>query len=266
MAGQKVFRERGKLEAEAIRKAVNISGRTDWDEACVKLINPGARYFFCDESLRDSFYDSPKWSLEECDKHSIFISQSNYPLKGFHLFLQVLPYIIQKYPDVHVYTTGTSPIRDTLIRRIKQTSYAKYLEELIRDNHLEKYITFMGYLDEKRMCERFLKSHVFLTPSSIENSPNSLGEAMLLGVPCISSDVGGVKNLMTHGAEGFTYPADEPYMIPYYVDRIFSDDGLAREFSRNASEHAARTHDREENFRRLMEIYREIAGGSEVGK
>ncbi len=55
-------------------------------------------------------------------------------------------------------------------------------------------------------------------------------------------------------------------MIPYYVDRIFSDDGLAREFSRNALEHAARTHDREENFQRLMEIYREIAGGSEAGK
>ena len=258
--GQKSFQERGKLETEVIRKAGNISGRTDWDEACVKLINPDARYFFCNESLRNSFYSSPKWSASECERHSIFISQAGYPIKGFHLFLEALPAIIRKYPDVHVYTTGDNPKPQTFMKWLKQRSYQKYLESLIRDKHLEKYITFTGYLDEESMCRQYLKSHVFVMPSTIENSPNSLGEAMLLGVPCISSDVGGVKNLMTHGSEGFTYPADEPYMIPYYVDKIFSNDELAEEFSRNAQAHAAKTHDRTENFRQLMNIYREIAG------
>ena len=258
--GQRSFQRRGRFEAEVLRKAVNISGRTDWDEACVKLVNPDAKYFFCNETLRDAFYTSPKWSVSQCERHSIFISQAGYPIKGFHLFLEALPAIIRKYPDVHVYTTGKSPIPQTFMQRIKQRSYPKYLESLIRDNHLEEYITFTGWLDEESMCKRFLKSHVFVMPSSIENSPNSLGEAMLLGVPCISSDVGGVKNLMTHGSEGFIYPADEPYIIPYYVDKIFSSDELAGEFSRNAQAHAAKIHDREENFRRLMSIYREIAG------
>ena len=210
--------------------------------------------------LRDSFYNSPKWSAENCERHSIFISQASYPIKGFHIFLQALPEIIRRYPDVHVYTTGRNPIPQTLMQRIKQTSYTKYLESVIRDNNLEEYITFMGWLDEDSMRQRFLKSHVSIMPSSIENSPNSLGEAMILGVPCIASDVGGVKNLMTHGTEGFIYPYDEWYMIPYYVDKIFRDDALAEEFSRNASAHASRIHDRQENFRQLMSIYREIAG------
>lgn len=258
--GQKDFQRRGISEAEAIRRAGNITGRTDWDEACVKSINPGVRYFHCNEMLRDTFYESPKWSAQSCERHSIFISQSSYPIKGFHIFLQALPEIIRRYPDVHVYTTGTSPIPKTLIQHIKQTSYRKYLTDIIRKNNLENYITFTGYLDEERMCERFRKSHVFILPSTIENSPNSLGEAMILGVPCISSDVGGVKNMMTHGTEGFTYPADEPYMIPYYVDKIFSDDELAGTFSRNEISHASRTHDREEIFATLMGIYREISG------
>ena len=206
------------------------------------------------------FYDSPKWSLSECERHSIFISQASYPIKGFHLFLQALPEIIRQYPDVQVYVTGRSPIPQTFMQRIKQRTYAKYLASLIRGGNMEKHITFTGYLDEESMCRRFLKSHVFVMPSTIENSPNSLGEAMLLGVPSISSDVGGVKNLMTHGTEGFVYPADEPYMIPYYVDKIFRDDGLAEELSRNAIAHASQIHDREANFRQLLSIYRQIAG------
>ena len=108
------------------------------------------------------------------------------------------------------------------------------------------------------MCDRFLKSHVFVSPSSIENSPNSVGEAMLLGVPVVSSDVGGVKNLLTHGEEGFVYPYDEPYMIAHYVCHLFGDDALAQTLSEHARAHAAHTHNREENLQKMLEIYREI--------
>lgn len=91
--------------------------------------------------------------------------------------------------------------------------------------------------------------------SSIENSPNSLGEAMLLGVPVVTSDVGGVKNMINHGVEGYVYPADEPYMLAHYVMEIFTSESKTIEMSQEARKHAMNTHDPDKNYMTLMNIY-----------
>jgi len=124
--------------------------------------------------------------------------------------------------------------------------------------NLKQCIIFTGILNEKQMCERYLKSHIFVCPSSIENSPNSLGEAMILGVPCVASDVGGVTDLLKHREEGFVYQADAPYMLAHYVCEIFSNDELALQFSKKSREHAKITHNVQTNLNNLINIYRQI--------
>ena len=251
------FKEQGILEVETLKEVKNVIGRTDWDEACVKQINPNVNFFFCNESLRSGFYDK-EWSLENCEKHSVFVSQASYPIKGFHLMLEGFKEIVKKYPDAKLYTTGKNPLTIKGMDKLKQSLYSKYLGKLIKKYKLENNVEFLGFLSEEKMAERFLKSNVFVSPSSIENSPNSVGEAMLLGVPTVSSDVGGVKNMLTHGKDGFIYPADEPYMIEYYVSKIFESSDLAKEISKSAKEHAEYTHNRFLNGKTLMEIYNNI--------
>ena len=108
------------------------------------------------------------------------------------------------------------------------------------------------------MCERMLRSHVFVSASSIENSPNTLGEAMLLGVPCVSSDVGGAKTMLVHEQDGLLYQADAPYMLAHNIHRIFRDRALAEKFSQNAKAHAGVTHDQEKNLRAVLGAYHTI--------
>lgn len=255
---KKSFEKRGRYEIKAIKAVKNIVGRTDWDHACTTEIHPDINYYRCNESLRDSFYNN-RWSYKNCEKHSIFISQGYYPLKGIHNAIKVLAEIIKKYPDAHIYTTNEDDSKKNLFSRIKhRTYYQSYLQKLIKRHNLEDKITFLGALNAEEMCERYLKSNVFLLCSSLENSSNSLGEAMILGVPCVSSDVGGIKSLINHNTEGFVYPFNEPYMINYYIDKIFSDTQLANTISTNAREHALLTHSREGNNKRLKEIYDSI--------
>lgn len=80
------------------------------------------------------------------------------------------------------------------------------------------------------MLERLLKTHVFLLPSAIENSSNSLGEAMLLGMPCVASNSGGTQDILEHKKEGYLYPYTEPAMCAEYISKIFENDELACKF------------------------------------
>lgn len=251
---KKNFQLRGKLEEEAIARAHHVIGRTEWDRASVWDINPTAQYHFNNETLREEFYTG-SWSHEKCEIHSIFCSQANYPIKGVHLMIQALPRILKEYPDTHLYIGGRDYFQMPFW---KQSSYGKYLVELTKKYNLWDHISFTGFLNAEQMKTMYLKTNVFVSASSIENSPNSLGEAMILGVPCVASRVGGVHSLLKHNEEGFLYPADETYMLSYYICVLFDDVEKATRFGQKAHGHAIKTHSSEDNRKQLMEIYREV--------
>ena len=89
---------------------------------------------------------------------------------------------------------------------LKLPAYGKYLKKLIRENQLEEKINMLGRIDAEEMKKQYLSCQVFVCPSVLENSPNSVGEAMLLGVPCVAANVGGIHNILTDGGDGFLYP------------------------------------------------------------
>lgn len=249
---------RGRFEISAIKKVRHVIGRTDWDEACVKSINPNIDYHFCNETLRDEFYTG-KWEYEKCEKHSIFLGNSYYPIKGLHCVLDILPQIISRFPDTKLYVPGQDPLKLRGINGIIHKSYYQvYLAKTIKKYSLNDKIVFLGNLSAEEMKNRMLKSNVYVLPSSIENSPNTLCEAMLLGVPCIAADVGGVKNLAADKSEALIYPFDENYILPLYVSKIFENQDLARKMSEAARKHALQTHDKENNSRILIDIYSDL--------
>lgn len=257
---QKRFIKKGTLEREAIKRTKHIIGRTTWDKACTSHINNDATYHFCNETLREEFYNH-KWKLDQCERFSIFTSQATYPIKGIHFVLEAMPLILKRFPQTKLYIAGHDITKvDTIKQKIKLSSYGEHIRELIKEYKLVKSVIFTGVLDEKQMCQRYLKSNVFICPSSIENSPNSLGEAMILGVPSVASYVGGIPDMLKDKEEGFLYQHDAPYMLAQYVCEIFENEDVALKFSKNAKEHALKTHDRDENTRKLIEIYEEITG------
>lgn len=262
-AQQRKFVRRGEMEYEAVRLAGNVTGRTAWDKYYTAKWNPEARYFMMNETLRPDFY-TERWDREKCEPHSIFLSQGDYPIKGLHYMLSALPRIREAFPDVKVYVAGNSIIGDgSLYKRLKISAYGRYLRGLIRAYRLQDTVCFLGRLSAGQMKKQYLKSNLFVCCSSIENSPNSLGEAMLLGMPCVSADVGGISSIFTDGEDGILYKLYDKNVanLSDAVIRMFScDERQLAGYTEAARAHALRTHDPETNYEKLMEIYTEITG------
>ena len=261
------FEQRGEYEKEALRNVCNIAGRTHWDYSCVgtvkevvreKTEEDKIRYHFLNETLRSIFY-SGLWDGKKCISHSIFLSQGDYPIKGLHFVLEAMPLILEKYPDTTLWISGNNITKtDTLKEKIKISMYGKYLKNLIKKNDLQDKVHFLGRLDAQKMKQRFLDSHLYVCPSAIENSPNSLGEAMLLGVPSISADVGGVSSIFRDKEDGLLFEMGSVRQLADCILYMFEHPDKAEEYSKNAREHAKNTHNPEANYKRLLEIYQEI--------
>lgn len=259
---QTKYYKRGLTEKRILKDANHVIGRTTFDHAVTKLYNPKVKYYHHNESLRDSFYHS-EWKIDSMDQHRIFVSQANYSIKGFHYVIKALKDIVETYPNTHVYVSGSTVLSMTGYKnKYLKSRYERYLIKLLRKYHLVNNVTFIGLINEERMLNEYLKAHVYILPSTIENSSNSLSEAMLLGVPSVASYVGGTPDLLEHQLEGYLYQHDAPYMMAHFVKEIFSNDELAQKFSKNARSKALHRHDVDKNTKRLLAIYKEIIEGA----
>ena len=252
--GQHDFQRRGLFEKEMIRMVNHVIGRTSWDRAHTWAINPHAKYHFCNEILRPAFYGGQKWNYRKCHKHTIFLSQAGYPVKGLHQVLKAMPLILRHYPDTVLRIAGHDITKtDTWIDKLKLSGYGLYIKRLIRRYSLPDRVIFTGNLNGEQMREEYLKANLFLCPSTIENSPNSLGEAQMLGTPCLASYVGGVPDMMK-GNEENLYRFEEIEMLAEKVCRVFRDED--RQVDMRAE--ATKRHDPRINANKLIQVYKSI--------
>ena len=236
--------------------ASHINGLHQY-RAQANWLNPEARYHHCPRILRDAFYRS-RWSLDSCERFSIFVGSGASPLKGAHFAVRALALLRRRFPKAKLYIAGRSPYELPRFSANNLFGYSVYLCELIDELGLREHVQFTGSLDSEAMADRMRNSHVFLLSSLIENSPNTLAEAMLLGVPAVSAYTGGAPSMARDEEEALFYRADDPAMLALQVQRLFEDEDLCQRFSAAARARALTTHDPDAIMATLVSVYRTI--------
>lgn len=253
------FIQRGKYEIECLSSVNHVIGRTTFDHDHSLSINQNLHYYFCNETLRPEFY-TDCWNYDTCAKHSIFLSQASYPIKGLHTFLRALPIVLKKYPDTTVYIAGFDLTcrNGGILRKILIPGYGLMIRRIMDKFGLNGIVQFTGALNAAEMKEQLLRSNLFVCPSSIENSPNSLGEAQLLGVPCVGSYAGGIPDMIPDKTCGLLYRYEDYEMLAQRIIDVFED--LKSLDNSNMRQVARERHSQEKNLLQQVHIYKQILG------
>jgi len=246
------------FEKKILRNVSNVIGRTDFDKNFIESNFKKIKYFKNNEILRNEFYLAKKWELENVKKHTIFMSQGNYPIKGLHILLKALSIVKTKYPNVLLFIAGENILDNRSLAFKCGISYASLIEHIIIKEKLKDNIQFIGFQNGNNMIDYLSQSHCFVMPSSIENSPNSLGEAMLLGVPCIASNVGGIPSMVKNNYDALLFDFPNSTQLAGLIINVFSDVNLCKKLSKNAKESALKIFRKTENISTLVDIYKSI--------
>lgn len=248
-----------KYEIDLLSKVHYVVGRTSWDKAHTWAINPDLTYFHCGEILRAPFYEGC-WRYELCRHHTIFLSQAGRALKGTHQLIKAIPIIRRHYPDVKIVIAGDNIIDSSSWKhRLKMSGYGKILLKMISHYNLQTVISFTGPLNAEEMRNEYLHANVFVSPSSIENSPNSLCEAQILGVPCVASYVGGTMDFIPNGNCGKLYRFEDVEMLAKAICDTFEES--YRFDNSTMRELALKRHDRVSIVDKQLDIYKKVFEG-----
>ena len=197
-------------------------------------LNPNLRLFWNRLPI-NSIFSKYSWCYNGYKKHSIITTAAGYPLKGLHFLIEALSYVKKIYPDVNLIVPGTDIVHTKgFVSKIKQSGYGKYLLKMISHYGLECNISFVGILTPSAYAEMMSKSEIFISASTIENHCSALREAMSIGVPCISSKVGGVPFYAKHKENSLLYTYYEPKELAECIIQLFSSSQLKQHISKNA--------------------------------
>ncbi len=248
------IRDEALREQKMLKAAPNILGRTAWDRRIARVLAPGARYFHCDELIRSAFWE-----------HS-WVDRTPHP--GPAIVLGVFHGAIYKGLETLLQATKLmiGQTRKPVLLRVAGLSEDSEIVQVVKkDRHLEgtlSAVTFLGSLSAESLAQEMMSADVFAYPSHIDNSPNSLCEAMLMGMPIISSNCGGIPSLLTDSVEGLLVQDGDPYSLAGAILELLSDPVKAKELAIRAQERARIRHKPKSVTDQLLSIYASISRSS----
>jgi len=243
---EQAFRKRAEKEIETIKSCCYFMGRTDWDKRLIDLFHPQAHYFHCEEALRDSFLKGNRiWRFNESERKTIVCVISRPWYKGCDLILKTAQ-LLKRFTDLD-FEWRVYGVPDLCFFENKYGIKASKVS-----------VQAMGTASKDKLVAAICDAACYVHPSYIENSPNSLCEAQILGAPVLATHVGGISSLIKDGENGILFPANAPYTLASLIKRVVTDRIMAEKLGGSARTYALKRHNPKNILNTIKHIYQFI--------
>ncbi|WP_281637495.1 glycosyltransferase family 4 protein [Flavobacterium marginilacus] len=249
LSGYKRFKNQATREAVCLRRAKYVMGRTEWDKRVAKIYNPDISYFHVDEVLRSHFYNNKNERKTQRSKIIIVSTLSPTIYKGIDVILKTANLLKNETKIDFEWSIIGLNDDDKLL---------KYFISSTKIEPEKVNLKFIGKKTPDELKEILLQTSIFIHPSYIDNSPNSVCEAQIMGVPVIACNVGGISSLIDHKETGILVPSNGVFEIVSWVVQLSRDQELLNLLSQNGKFKAQLRHNQIKIIEELISVYKTI--------
>ena len=233
-------------ETRILKSIKYYLGRTAWDHQEISNVNPEARFFYGGEILRQPFYDADIDAISSIPSTLKLVTTISEPTyKGFDLVLRAGKILKDDYGLDFEW-------------RVYGNVEPAFFEKITGITTEEAGITVSGVANADELVLAISRASMYVHPSYIDNSPNSVCEAQLLGAAVIATNVGGVPSLIEDGETGFMVRKGSADEIAERIVALYRNKANLRKIGHQAREMALQRHDRDTITAELIRCYKQI--------
>jgi glycosyltransferase involved in cell wall biosynthesis len=144
----------------------------------------------------------------------VLVARNLEPIYDNATALRAFAIVLAKHPDAQLVVAGSGPLRAEL-------------EQLAAGLGIAASVRFTGRVDNAEMGALYRGADLMLNPSTVDNTPNSVLEALASGVAVVSTDVGGVPFLVEDGKTALLVPPGSPQAMADAMLRLAASPELA---------------------------------------
>jgi len=187
-------------------------------------------------------YDRAELNVKENETVLLWAGRLD-PVKGLDTLIAAVDRVRAAHP-VRLLLAGEGDYRSTV-------------ERLIQSHQLQSIVTLLGHRDD---VHRLMQTaDIFVFPSRTEGMPNALLEAMAAGRPVVTTRAAGCQDVVIENETGILVEVDQPEQLAAAINRLITDQPLAKRLAQNAARHARTRFAISTMFERYADLYAAMA-------
>lgn len=244
-----LLKKAAEREEFILKNASNFFGRTEWDKRILKMYNKNASYVHCDEILRPFFF-THQWRPTRSSTLRLVTTINANIYKGLDTVLETTE-LLKRNKNL--------PITWSIIGINSNDKIVRLFERVCGKRFSQNIVKFRGVKTGNELVSELQKSDLFIHPSHIDNSPNSVCEAMLLGMPVIAGNVGGLSSIITNNENGILYNSYDPFELAAIISEYAENTDVLNRLGANARKTALARHDEKAIISTIIDTYESLA-------
>lgn len=182
----------------------------------------------------------------------VFIGSLNRG-KGLGILMSAWQEVIGQYPDAHLLLVGP---RNDPVNRFSDEAFSHELEVWLCTPSISDSVICTGLVPD--VFSYLRAADVFVLPSRFEGMPNALLEAMACGLPSVATNIGGVKDVATHGQHALLVPPEDASALAQALLELLASRELRQHLGRCARSHIRKHYSMDRVADRYVALYRAL--------